>query len=71
MQQDDVRPHLRQLVVDEGWHRGTWHGGWFGDRGAGTHRPPSQPGRHALPEQEREAETWAVVGRMVPEQDPP
>ena len=38
---------------------------------AGTHRPRAQPGRHALAEQEREAETGAVVGSTVPERDPP
>jgi hypothetical protein len=71
MQQDDVGPHVRQLVVHEGGHCGTWDGGWLRDRGVGTQRPRTEPGRHALPEQERKAETGAVVGRTVSERDPP
>lgn len=71
MQEDDVRPHLDERLVHNGWKRGDRHGGWCGDRGRGTQGPRTEPRRHALTEQEREAETGAVMRRIVAERDPP
>ena len=71
MQQDDLRPHLRQLVMHHGGHRSErYRGGGFGDRWAGMRRPRLKPCGHALAEHEREAQTGAVGGRPVTERDP-
>src|SRR5262249_13138355 len=72
MPTDHLRPDLHQLVLDDRRNLGERDGRRWRRRGdAGTRRPRAEPGRQALPQQQREAEAGPVGRPTVTERDPP